>query len=910
MNKEQTLIIKMGISLTAMILCLIAVIGLRRAEISFHVQCSNNSMITVWWDSHNKDYPFDEKHLKTNYVENTQILEILVPYDSISKIRIDIEQTDSEWKISDFCISYGFYKKEIPADDLYGLLGYMNDISKADIENESIKLENIGEDPYITINNLEILPTNLSKTTWIVSLICLVITIPIFIWLFIKANLALINREQFHNFNIEKLLLLCIDTMSLAVLFDRGILAILYKAISATDLLLVNYLEAIQNISLRRIIFWWIFLYTFSIILVLGLNKAFEYRYAIALGVFSLLVIGQFHGSSIGYLSDMLTEHTEGYQKTTLLGINQGLRGDDWGVSLPLNLAQRSNKEGFPYYNDNLMLDGCDVMVSAKLPVKDILAVFNPLTWGYYFLPEGSAVAFGWWLPFFLTFLSAIDLFYLISNNKKLSIVFGVLIVFAPCVQWWNEMRNLLYPGQYLLVIIYKFVKENNRVKKFIFSLLAILCAGTFLFIIYPAWEIPFAYVFGILAVWILIINKHSKPLKKENLFAYGLVFLLCIFAGMRFIHLSGDAMQIQLNTVYPGKVRAWRTVLPDIFLLKLINFTMGFGKYSTYQNNCEISQFFSAYFWTFLAWAICLKNKWNNANKKLIIILGSFDLILLYFMFGPRLDKLYNIILLSYSYPQRIMVVHGYCCVLISLLIINELLKQKEKWLNKIVLKKAIVIIGTVSILCISLTDNNIHKYVQDSLEIKLLVILFIFIWGWIGYAILTGRQIKLGLLMFGSLTILSTIFVNPIQQGLDDFEKSSLLCEIKELDKDNPGRWIISGNSTIANMVAGCGVQRLSGTYIYPDITMMEIIDTNHKYEESWNRYAHIETRLGEKNEFISDGAGLRITLDANTAKKLNVQYWVANEEVPENFYSDIKLKKIYQSAEWMIYKLNYIN
>ena len=81
MNKEQTLIIKMGISLTAMILCLIAVIGLRRAEISFHVQCSNNSMITVWWDSHNKDYPFDEKHLKTNYVENTQILEILVPYD-------------------------------------------------------------------------------------------------------------------------------------------------------------------------------------------------------------------------------------------------------------------------------------------------------------------------------------------------------------------------------------------------------------------------------------------------------------------------------------------------------------------------------------------------------------------------------------------------------------------------------------------------------------------------------------------------------------------------------------------------------------------------------------------------------------------------------------------------------------
>ena len=224
--------------------------------------------------------------------------------------------------------------------------------------------------------------------------------------------------------------------------------------------------------------------------------------------------------------------------------------------------------------------------------------------------------------------------------------------------------------------------------------------------------------------------------------------------------------------------------------------------------------------------------------------------------------------------------------------------------------LKKAIVIIGTVSILCISLTDNNIHKYVQDSLEIKLLVILFIFIWGWIGYAILTGRQIKLGLLMFGSLTILSTIFVNPIQQGLDDFEKSSLLCEIKELDKDNPGRWIISGNSTIANMVAGCGVQRLSGTYIYPDITMMEIIDTNHKYEESWNRYAHIETRLGEKNEFISDGAGLRITLDANTAKKLNVQYWVANEEVPENFYSEIKLKKIYQSAEWMIYKLNYIN
>ncbi len=734
---------------------------------------------------------------------------------------------------------------------------------------------------------------------------------PFLIWFcsekYIEMNIDIFseNRDS-RTKNAIDMFVLAVDAEIIALFFDRIILLLLYKLVAAYDILLKGYLEQIRFFSFWRIQYWFIFIFIILLVFYLGFEKSFQNRYILAAVLFIYLVMGQYHGSSIGYLSGMLVEHTENYDKTTLIGINQGLRGDEWAVDLPLSIGQCYSDEKFPYYNDNLMINGCDVMVSAKLPVNDVLALFNPLKWGYYFLPIENAVAFGWWLPLFAVFLSSIDMMYELCRKKKVSVAYGGMILFSPCVQWWYSISVLIFSGQYLIVALNRFLVEKGKVKRILLTAFASLCANTFMFVIYPAWEIPFLYFFLILIVWVFWRNWEGKPLKKENILAYFMVLLSCMAFGIRFLLLSGEAMQVQLNTTYPGNIRAWEMVPIDIFLLQIINVFMSFGKYSTYMNNCEISQFYGMFFWSFILWISIVRKKAEKIReKRLISILVIFNLLLLYYIFGPQLPHLYNITLLSFSYPRRMLSLFGYSSMVILMLLLGCCIENKmiDKGKAKIFAAVCFVIVAGIAV-----NNNIIREYVNGSILFFVFVIVVIGIWAYTGYTIISGHSLKRGITFLLVISVASSAFVNPVQRGLDDLFESSLISKIYEISEQSTGRWLVSGNSTISNIVTACGIKRLTGTYVYPDIPMFEIIDPDHDYEDSWNRYAHIDMELSNENRIESFGAGLNVGIDVETAQKLDAEYWVINRVVDTNMFEGVDIVQIYNSAEWYIYKLIY--
>ena len=139
-----------------------------------------------------------------------------------------------------------------------------------------------------------------------------------------------------------------------------------------------------------------------------------------------------------------------------------------------------------------------------------------------------------------------------------------------------------------------------------------------------------------------------------------------------------------------------------------------------------------------------------------------------------------------------------------------------------------------------------------------------------------------------------------------------------IRQLNAEDPGRWMVSGSPTISNLVSAQGVARVSGTYFYPDWTMMEIIDPNHEYEHYWNQYAHIDMRLTDGDmhidiieEEISEkvqGLTRIIYIDLETAKKLGIKYIFSAVDVPEDMIASGQVKVVYKDLvdSWKIYKI----
>ena len=880
---------------------------------SFDLKGVGDKNAVVYWHTLNDEIPYAEEYSNDIKITSgeTKKVWVKVPKESLKNIRLDLGNVASEWTISDVKVVQGVYSFNLKENDLIGLLGYQNDVEQVDIEGNSIFVVTSGADGYLVLNNVEVALKEESLIHRILNGLIVFLILPLVMYMtyqITQCNICIFKRKNKTATLVRKVVffvILIIDSLVISYIWDRILLKSFYYGIQESNLLIEKYVRNIIDFSIDRIFFWFIFVFAILLCIAIGFEKSFKYRYIISLAVFVYLVIGQYHGSSIGYLSSLLTEHEEGYEQTTLLGINQGLRGDEWAVWTPFKIAQTQNE--FEFYNNNLMLEGCDTMVAGKLPSYDMMSITRQKNWGYFFLPLENAFSFEWWSCLFLIFLSGIDFMYEITERKKISVLYAVILIFSPPIQWWNSLWVIIYSGQYFLVALSRFLKSKKIGTKIGYTLLASISAISYIFDLYPAWMVPFAYVFLIIGIWILWRNRDTGLLKKSNIFAYVFVFAICAIFAVRFLMLSTNAMVTQMSTNYPGSGQ-WVKVPYDMPMLQIINFFMGFGNYSEFLNNCEISQFYGLFVWSLVLWIFWIHKKKKSEAMYLITALVICAICFLYFMYGPRLDLLYKVTLLSFTYPRRVYTAFGYCTLLVLFMIISET-KKVDTISSEMAKKLSGSIVAIVIVLM--LFNETLMSYFEVSPIVACFSILLVEIWGFIGYTILTAKRRDMGMILYVILTVMSTICVNPINRGLEDFTESTLIqavCEIEESNEDEM-RWMVDGNTTIANIISACGVKRTTGTYIYPDYPMMQIIDPDCKYENEWNRYAHINMELGEENYISNTAHGLSVVIDSETAEKLEIGYIVTNKDYAFKSKNYASLKELYRDSDnWHIYEIEY--
>ena len=471
---------------------------------------------------------------------------------------------------------------------------------------------------------------------------------------------------------------------------------------------------------------------------------------------------------------------------------------------------------------------------------------------------------------------------------------------------WWfsTAVVDSYIWGMAIIVLFHYYMKNLNwNVKKKIAIAIGMLISvPAFAFALYPAYQVPLAFV-----VVIFMLNdiiKQGKELKKQDYIIMGLTLIGIVGILAYFVWNAWTDIQVMMNTVYPGErfdVGGDYTI--DRFVSLFTNIFLPYG--NKIDNPCEIS----GYIYPITGLLILIvnyftgnkqKEKKEGSNKFLEIALLVLYTVLFTWIFIGFNKFFAQITFLYFSPSQRAKLV----LELVGILLIFMLLKRGET--KSIVNKKQGIVISAIVLLIVMVLIKN-STYRAFFTEIKLEVLFFMLF-------VLTYTLIRTNKKAFCYsmciVAILAGAAINPIASGTDIFYKTNVAKQIQEIYQSDKealwlGRYNWSGQYLAAN-----GVNILNGVNIYPNFDWLTIVDPEGKYNEVYNRYAHIGIILSDKTEFTlltQDSYEVRLTYQ--NIKDLKVKYYFTDtklsEQIQKEFHTEVKFEN--QEKNQYIYQFN---
>lgn len=570
-----------------------------------------------------------------------------------------------------------------------------------------------------------------------------------------------------------------------------------------------------------------------------------------------------------------------GLNQDVLWGIPREIRSDEWNVQTPFYLSQANSDLEL---NNESYGDGQNMVVAYNSPVKDISIIGKPFNWGFLFLSPAKAISWYWSFKVITMLLLAFEFALILTKGKKLlSLVSAFWIVFTPAIQWWfmQHLGDVVYFTLLILVAVYHYFKSQTLIKKIGFASLIASGLIGFTLVIYPAFQVPFFYL--ILAFTLVMFYdaiKKKQVHKRDWLIIALTVFLSLSVIGLT-VYQSFEAIKASLSTVYPGhRVSSGDEVglnqVSDFFLNLMLPF-----KIPSFANQVELSSSFH-FLYIMVFFLPFLWKKKDFKTDKLGLLLVVFSLILfVYAVIGvPRIVS--TLTLFSYVTASRAWQAMSVIAVFASIWFIGFI---SEKTIKPIFL--SLMVIPFLFFLYRILTDTTYDAYTG----VKFLVVVFC-IYALATTLMLTKKNGLFYLLILG-LTFFSGVTVNPLVKGIGIIEKSSLSQKVKQIAKTNKDAVWVSDATNLYNYLAMFDVETLDGVRFYPDTKLMSKIDSNHQYEDVWNRYSHLHYTLVDEKTKMSLLAPDSIAIDLNIKqlKSLKVKYILSSRPLTSLFGTQFK-------------------
>jgi hypothetical protein len=529
-----------------------------------------------------------------------------------------------------------------------------------------------------------------------------------------------------------------------------------------------------------------------------------------------------------------------------LLGVPQTIRSDDWAVQIPLMLSQLSHKPPFPVINKNIGY-GVNQLAPFKLPVRHVLALFKPTTWGF-FLGADTGLAWMWWsmvLGFFYVFFL---LFMLISRNRFfLSIMGSLMLLFSPFFQFWSMHMSEIPIFMALAVISFAYLTFSAGKKVILANgvLLGWSCGCFMLNFIQPALQVSLAYLLVFMLAGFIADRRSQLALRHAGLFrlsGLAISLAIAIFAAAVFYVDAREVIDIMAQTVYPGKrfstggdFEPWK-LLSNNFLIHLYVFFKHGANAATWVNWADMSNICQYASFIFLFPVLIPVLIVRKAVDPLSVMMCVYITLILVYMF--------------LGFPEWLSKYSGFsrtpsCRELMGLGIANVVLlvamlpKTVYFELSKRI--RLVLISGWAMLLILS----AVHLFAKWPVAPLPYLIAASLAVASASYFLLSVRFSNAALVVLAVLSVLSTGWFNPlVRGGSESFLDSPLSSMILDIDASEGGasRWVTFATTPVtSNILRILGVNALDGHYPYPQFEVWKKLDPLQEEVEAYNRYGY---------------------------------------------------------------------
>ncbi len=654
------------------------------------------------------------------------------------------------------------------------------------------------------------------------------------------------------------------------------------------EMILKFALKVESNFLADKILVDTMILFFIGLHFALGFSKLYDFliknRYKIAGILLILFTLLQYSGSSNGILSYCVLEREK---NNTLMGVVRGIRSDEHSLETAVAISQKNNDYG--YYNDKIRGTATDVFSVIHAPVKDILSIGRLYNIGHIiFQNSGMGVAFSWNLKLLSLILITYELCSLITNkNKIISVVGTIMVTFSGFMQWWSIVDIVIY-GELAIVLLNKFMTSEKFSIRILCLLGIAIAAISYIFTFYPPYMVSFGYLFLALAIWIMLKNRKIYKITLKDGCVIGVMILFIVYLCLRYWNLSANTLHILMNTSYPGE-RSETGGNGIVYLFSyLYNFLLPFMNVG---DNCSVASIISIFPIPMIMAIYYIYKKEKHAAFLLpLAIVAVLETV---FCISGFPQIISNITLFKYVIVERAAVAVGFANFYILIYMLANI--QEELISMKSTIKVSILI---MIVLCFVPLPEVIASRNYLSIFAGILCLYtFLFLNQH------DSRYRKVLLAFLTIFTLVGGLFVNPITKGVSAVTETKLGKKIQEVTENDPeALWISLDNiMVLSNYAVANGAITMNSTNTYPNEEFFNQVLGKELAEEKkdiWNRYAHIEIDLAEKNDVKLEGKD-RITLQITPSKlkELNVKYILTYNNENEVLQKGVKVEKIYE-------------
>ena len=646
--------------------------------------------------------------------------------------------------------------------------------------------------------------------------------------------------------------------------------------------------------------------------LIFPLNKMYDFiykkRYFIALFVFVYIVIMGYSGSSIGSYHYAIQPQDENINYTPVLGKSRPIRSDEWNVNTPIAVSQTiDGNNKFAYFNDNLRAVPTEMFSIAASPVADILILAKPFFVGFLLFGAQHGQAFLWYGKVIALILMSFELCMLITNKNKIASLLGmILVVFSAATQWWNITDFIIWFGL-AMVLLDKFMTTGKYKIKIPCAIGIFISAISYIFILYPAWQLVYGYVFLPIFIWIIWKNRKVYKFNWKDILIVLIVILAIAGIGLRYYTMSKDVLTTVMSTDYPGE----RFEMGGDASATLFSYvySMFFPFEDQIGNPCELSGMISLYPIPMLvALVFLIRNKNRKEHFAFLIPMLLIGTMLSVWCSMATNHTFAKLTFLYMAPPTRVAVPLGFLQILLMIYVMGNI-KEDEKIFGK---NTAVVLAAIASIAIMSMAIRTDFEHILGNLR-SYICGLILFFEIYLLFTINNKKSQGLFIALLIPIALLTGATVNPIQKGISVLTDKPIAKEVQKIVKNDPenNMWLAEN---LPNYYLASGAKVLNSVNTYPNFEMYKTI-LGERFEETeyrkiYNRYAHVYLSFTNEESDIAliQADALIIKINANTIKDLGVKYIIANSDLEGLSTENITFNKIYDEYDLKIYNVVY--